>query len=256
MGFKSIAVAEAKSVLHLPNGGSVSIAHYGHSVPNPLGTLGVDGLIIEGLWGFNDLGGFFGREIAELLGVSEVTIRNTCFEKIENSQQITVVALRSSNSGSTLKSVAFVPTETFTCCEKFRDAKLGLPCKDFYYNIIYEALELLVGHGCSCVAIANLTGYNYYHKNIGNCVTEAVAHFAIENPMLQSVFSIGRGPDLTYGVTFFNEHPDLIGRHRPVAKEVHVDLKFSFTTITLPRQESDRSGEIAYDCDVASNSTW
>ena len=222
------------SILHLPNGGKVNIGHYKYSLANPLRSLRSDGLIIEGLWGFNDLGGYFGREIIELLGVGEDVIRKTCSEKIEKCQQITVVALRSLNAVGTLKSVAFLPTEAFRCCENIRDKKYGLPNKDFYYSVTYEALELLAGHGCSSVAIANLTGYNYYHKNIGNCVAEAIAHFALDNRTLQSIFSIGGGPDLTYGVTYFNENPELIGRHRSVVREVHFGKYCSFTNISLP----------------------
>jgi TPR repeat protein len=253
MNLNSLAFPETESVLNLPNGGNVIIRHYDHSTSKPLSNLGVDGLIIEGLWGFNDLGGYLGSEISALLGVSESTICKMCYEQIQKSQQITVVALRSSNSASKLKSVAFVPTEAFDCCEIFRDTKYGLPCKDFYYNITYEALDLLMVHGCSSVAIANLTGYTYYHKNIGNCVAEAIAHFAIKNPKLQSVFSICRGPDLTYGVTFFNNHQDLVGQHRPIQRNVHVGEMSSFTSITLPRQVFDPSTQQVNDSDIVQN---
>lgn len=248
MSLKNISAIGAKSVLHLPSGGSIDIGHYGHNIPNALSTLGIDGLIIEGLWGFNDLGAHFGSEIVDLLGVSEVMIRNICYEIIQKNQQITVIALHSTNHTSPLKSVAFVPTEAFSCCERFRDTKYGLPCKDFYYNITYEALELLIKNGCSRVAIANITGYTYYHKNIGNCVAEAITHFAINNPTLQSVFSIGRGPDLTYGINFFNENPDLIGQHRQTVREVTIENEFASTIITLPNQL------IGFDRKIAKNS--
>ena len=192
-----------------------------------------DGLIIEGSWGFSDLGGYYCNEIADLLGVDKNLIRKLCDDNTYRNEQVTLIALPSAIPESNLKAVAFVPTELGRAYTILAEPFFGKPYRDFYYNVIYEALKLLTEFGCTAIAIAGLRGAPAGHKDINNCVAEAVAHFAIEHRTLRCVFTMGSGPDLSNGVRFFNDHPESIGRHREVRRKMLVEDRITKLTIDL-----------------------
>lgn len=246
-----LAREQCNYALLLPNGHRVDFVQ-GLDVTSTLLEGKADGLIIEGLWGFNDLGGY-GRIITKLVGIDEREIISLCGQNSDE-ESITIIALASRKSGSTLRGVVLVPTCGDRCYPKFggeihwipgrgavqckprRRVIDWLPCKDFYYNTIYEAIGLLVGFGCSSIAIAGLTGSLAYHKNIGNCAAEAIAHYCLESQSINKVLSVGYGPDMAYGVRYFNEHPKSIGRHREIHRRIRVDGRITKLTIDLPKR--------------------
>ena len=232
--------------LLLPNGNRVDF-HQGLGLTSTLLEGKADGLIIEGVWGFNDLGGF-GRAITDLLGSDEHEIRSLC-NQLNKAESLTVIALASRKPDSSLKGVVLVPTPFDRCYPNSggeihwepgygalqyipgRKVTDWLPAKDFYYNTVYEALGLLANLGSSRIAIAGLTGSLIYHKNIGNCAAEAIAHYSLKSPAIRKIYSVGYGPDMQYGVRFFDEHPEQIGCHR----EMHprISVKDHVTKLTI-----------------------
>ncbi len=214
--------------LNLPNGYKIKVGRDFEGLIEGK----ADGLIIEGLWGFNDLGSVFGRP----LGLDRNQIERI-FIANKQRDEITVSSFLYSGKISTLKAIAFVPTEHYRCYQKLAVPFFGKPYRDFYYSTVYEALGLLVGFGCTDIAIAGLTGYerDKGHIDLGNCVAEAVAHFAMENSSLHSVLSVGYGgPNLSNGIQFFNEHPEKIGRHRDIQSENIIENEIFSLVFALP----------------------
>lgn len=198
---------------------------------------GADGLVIEGSWGFNDLGGYFASEIPLLLGVEEALIRRLCDENTRASDQIVLFAIPSCLPQPVLRAAVFVPTELGNAYRKWATPHFGKPYRDFYYSVIHEALALLAGLGCRDIAIAGLRGFPEGHADIDLAAAEAVAHFAAAHPTLSRVISIGSGPDLTFGVNFFNENPGLIGQHRDIHRRVEMQGQITRLIIELPEKQ-------------------
>ena len=217
------------AILNFPSGHKIEVCHNIRGVHEGK----ADGLIIEGLWGFNDLGSIFGRH----LGLDRKRIE-PLFIANQQSDDITVSSFLYAGTDSTLKAIAFVPTENSRCYQKLATSFYGRPYRDFYYNTVYEALGLLTGFGCADVAIAGLTGSERHSADIelGNCVAEAIAHFAIENKSLRSVLSVGYGgPNLSNGIKYFNEHPENIGRHRNIQSEITIENDITSLSFVLPQ---------------------
>lgn len=184
-----------------------------------LETACIDGLIIEGLWGFNDLGSYYRECIKNSLGIAEDEIRKLCYENLYANGKATLMLLHSRNPNSKLRAVVLVPTQHCLAYEELATAFYGNPYRDFYYNIIYEALRLLGDIECKEIAIAGLSGFCGYNSTdpiIGKCVVEAVAHYALENPSLTKIVRMGDAPDFSEGISFINNHPERIGHHKDI----------------------------------------
>ena len=220
--------------LHLPNDRHV---RYGRGDIASLGGADSDGLIIEGAWGFNDLGGFYGGVISPLLGVDTGLVRRLCDDNNDQNEHVTLIALPSTVRESSLKAVVFVPTELGRPYQRLATPIFGKPHRDFYYNVVYEALGLLAEFGCTGIAIAGLRGFPQGHKDIDHCVAEAVAHFALEHLTLRRVVTVSSGPDLSNGIRFFNEHPESIGRHREVTRLAWTEDQVTRLRIDMPHRE-------------------
>jgi hypothetical protein len=196
----------------------------------------VDGLVVEGLWGFNDLGGF-GGVIAQKLGVSAKQLRSIG-EEIEPRNGLTIVGVKSRVAGAKFKGIALVPTQNSVGYRERAVPLYGRPYRDFYYNVAYEAMALLIDIGCKDIAIAGITGSEVLvgDPDIGNCVAEAIVHIAQDFQELRTVCSVGNGPRLSPGIDYFNRHPEQLGSHREIAKQTSVRGQVVLVTLELPER--------------------
>jgi hypothetical protein len=233
----------SSQILHLLNGQDVTIDH----CPGYATNIETEGLIIGSLWGFNDLGGWYARTLPDLLGIQPKSLRNWIENPLnlpnrliqvgltnDQKEQIFITLIPSRRPDSTLKAAAFVPT---SACEAYKKLVLsyGKPYRDFYYAVIFEALNQLADAGCSTISIAGITSIDDpYLLEINNCVAEAVAHYALKSQGISRVVTIGEGPDITYGINFFNNNPEKLGNHREIQSKLIVNDDISVLTIELP----------------------
>ncbi len=219
------------NTLRLPNDRGIEVGQA--NLHSALGDGRVDGLIIEGEWGC-DLRDYGGRN-----GVLELDRRwlEHLFSANQKKEEITVIGLPYGENGSNLKAIAFVPTYHYRCYRKLAVPDFGKPYRDFHYSTVYEALNLLAGFGCSNIAIAGLTGslMRYHDMDYRNSVTEAVAHFALENQSLHRILTVGYGPVLTTGIQFLNEHPEQFGRHRRIQSKIFIENDIKYLTFELSK---------------------
>lgn len=230
-------------ILNLPNGRGVIIDHRQGYATN----IETEGLIIGSLWGFNDLGGWYAQTLPALLGIPADTLRRLIDNPLSLPKKITqtgfktylseriyITVIPSGRADSTLKAAAFVPTNNN--CEAYQKLvrPYGKPYRDFYYAVIFEAFELLADAGCSSISIAGIGDYGISHPDINNCVAEAFAHHALMNDGISRVVTLGDGPDISYGINFFNENPEKPGTHREIQRELIVKNGISVLTIDLP----------------------
>lgn len=143
-----------------------------------------DTCIVSTEEGFSPLGAsrdFFSRD----LGISyEDEIKPLAnWNRFEN-ERITLVALASRRPGSLLRGLILAPAETSRCYEQLPPSvRCHLPCRDFYYNVTYEALAVACGQwGARRIAISHLSGCGRYHEDIATCHAKALAHYCGANP--------------------------------------------------------------------------
>lgn len=220
-------------ILTLPNGREVRFENAGGGMVC-LETICIEGLIIEGLWGFNDLGDNYCNCIQNSLGIEEDEIRKLCSENTYKNDKISLMLLHSRNPISRLKAVVLVPTQHCLAYKEMAAAVHGKPYRDFYYNVIYEALRLLGEAECEEIAFAGLSGFCGYNATdpiIGKCAVEAVAHYTLRNPSISKVVRMGDAPDFSEGIGYFNKHPDKVGYHRDIQRTLEVLAGVTFCTI-------------------------
>ncbi len=236
-----------KAICHLalPDGRQLIIQE-GLQLEHVLEAGCVDGLLIEGFWGFNDLGGY-GRLIAKLLGTTEETIQRIC-SATQSSSIPTVAFIPSTLKHLALKGIALVPTQNHPCYERWATPIFGRPYRDFYYNVAYEGMYLLAKHGCTSIGIAGLTASlaHYGHPDVGNCVAQAAAHIAIEFAELDRVTSTGYGPVIVKPSIYMNAHPDGIGEHRLINTRSFSTNGVVHTQISWSQNDAEFTGASAY----------
>lgn len=134
--------------------------------------------------GFSPLGAsrdFFERD----LGISyEDEIEPFAnWNRFEN-ERTTLVALESRRPVSLLLGIILAPGETSLCYERLpASVRCHRPCRDFYYNVTYEALAVACGQwGARKIAISHLSGSGRYHEDIATCHAEALAHYCDGHP--------------------------------------------------------------------------
>lgn len=105
------------------------------------------------------------------------------WNRFEN-ERITLVVLESRRSDSLLRGIILAPGETSLCYERLpASVRCHLPCRDFYYNVTYEALAVACGQwGARKIAISHLSASGRYHEDIATCHAEALAHYCDANP--------------------------------------------------------------------------
>ena len=143
-----------------------------------------DACIVSTEEGFSPLGAardFFERD----LGISyEYDIKPLANWNRFDNERITLVALASRRPGSLFRGIILAPGETSHCYERL-PVSVGChrPCRDFYYNVTYEALVVACGQwGARKIAISHLSASGHYHEDIATCHVEALAHYCDAKP--------------------------------------------------------------------------
>lgn len=212
------AIEEGRGSLILPNGQTVEVAQ-GISLESAVTEGVIDGLIIEGLWGFNDFGGY-GRLLARILGRSEDEIRNIGDEN-EEEDHVSIVVIETATHGSVLRAVALIPTQHSRCYRQFGNPSEGRPNGNFFYNVTFEAMDMLAGRGCAEIGIAGMagSGCHQHTKDLSFWAAKAVVHCAAKNPGVRRAWSVGDGPDLLTVIQHFGRNPVQIGWHLDIESE-------------------------------------
>jgi hypothetical protein len=222
--------------LRLPQGHQIKIDYFGFDgFENEY-----DGMIIEGLYGFNNHG-YFDKKISRSLGVNPSLIRKLCDSNTHENDKVTLIVIPSIIPSSKLKAVVLVPTQTNNA---LGDIKLphSQPYRDFYYSIAYEALNTLVSRfDCKEIFVTGLVGYCMEPPKlveVGNCVVDAIVNFSAVNHSIQRILIGGcHPPDIDDAVRFYNSNPDKIESHRPVPTKCEVVDGIHYLTIDIPISE-------------------
>ena len=139
--------------------------------------------------GFSPLGANR-RYLSADLGIPESEIKQLAdWNRFENSQ-VTLVALRSRRSGSSLRGVILAASETSECYKRFATPTYSQPHRDFYYNVTYEAIAYASQTwGARRFAISHLSASGNFHEDIATCNAEALAHYCDEHPTALDSFA-------------------------------------------------------------------
>ncbi len=143
----------------------------------------VDVAIVSTEEGFTPLGksrDFFERDLNISYENEIKPLAN--WNRFEN-ERITLVAIASRRPGSLLRGLILAPGETSRCYEQLPpSSRCHRPCRDFYYNVTYEALTIACGQwGARKIAISHLSGSGRFHEDIATCHAEALAHYGDAN---------------------------------------------------------------------------
>ena len=143
-----------------------------------------DACIVSTEEGFSPLGAsrdFFQRD----LGIPyEDEIKPLANWNRFDNERVTLVPLDSRRPGSLLRGIILAPCETSLCYERLpASVRCHRPCRDFYYNVTYEALAITCGQwGARKIAMSHLSGGGRCHEDIATCHAEALAHYCDANP--------------------------------------------------------------------------
>ncbi|MEA9602033.1 hypothetical protein VC188_07835 [Polynucleobacter sp. MG-28-Ekke-A2] len=196
---------------------------------------GVDGLMIETNWGFNDLG-IHGQYIAQAMGIDEDVFRFYA-ESLMKEQLPTIDIIPTQSLTPTLKAIALVSTPN---CESYKPfyGNTERPSKDFFYNVTYEALAALIGIGCKDISIAGLTGSLLFTEDpqYKNAVAEATSHIAHDFPTLEKIQIVSYGPDISFGINYFNAHKEETGLHKKIVVKSKDWFGIKRIALDIPRR--------------------
>jgi hypothetical protein len=179
----------------------------------------IDALLIETNYGFNSFG-MYCAFIAKELNTNPDTIRNIG-DSLLKEKIPTINIVISKNIKPTLKAIALISNPNCDSYIPF-EGNGERPSKDFFYNIVYEALANLVDLGFTNVGIAGLTGsLRFINDNqYKNSVAEAICHCAHDFPELKIIQILMYGPHITYGVDYFNKNKDESKLHKKISTTV------------------------------------
>ena len=137
----------------------------------------VDAYIVATEEGFSPLGQAT-RFIASDLGISSREIKNIADWNRFKNPRVTLVAIPAQREHAQFRGVILVPSETSKCYKRFASPLYGLPHRDFYYNVTYEAIAYASQvWSTRRLAISHLSGCNRFHESIATCNAEALAHY-------------------------------------------------------------------------------
>jgi hypothetical protein len=208
------------------------VAIFYNTNPEFINSLKPDGLIIEGWPGFNDLGAHI--KILEKAIGNKKNISKLCSIKSE-SESVTITLLKCINPDNNIKGIVLVPTEHYKCYEQFATPFYGKPYKNFYYNVMYEAINLLSLVNSKNIAIANITGANPRSADIDHCVSSAIYNYIKSHSSIKSIFSTGQGPKI-YDLTSL-EFQHAVSNHRDINRELtDIDDIETISTIDWTKQ--------------------
>jgi len=202
----------------------------------------VDCVIVESENGFSQLGNML-PVLSEKLGLGLRNEVQHVFDGFPNevkkniadlsewnrfeNQFITLIAIPSERTFSSLKGLILVPYDGSKCYEKYTGWRYGTPRphRDFFYNVTYEAISYAVNKwDCRNIGLTHFyrerkyMSEKPYHRDMTTCQVEAISHFCSENRSAESFTFMdmfeGNNP-LEEVVEEFNGVED-IGCHRAI----------------------------------------
>lgn len=133
---------------------------------------------------------------------------------------VTLIACKSRKQGSLLKGFILCPGENSTCYERFATPRYESPYRDFYYNVVYQAISYAAREwGAEKPAISHLTGSGNFREDVALCTGEALGHFVDGNPNhpIESFGFIGCCIELDHIKTLTQLNPEgRITTNRPI----------------------------------------
>lgn len=181
-----------------------------------------DAYIVATEDGFSPLGANL-RYLSIDLGVPVSEIKRLAdWNRFEN-PRVTLVALRSRRIGSSLRGVVLAASETSECYKRFATPTYGLPHRDFYYNVSYEAISYVSEKwDARRLSISHLSACGRFHEDIATCNAEALAHYCDDHPAaLDSFTFVGCciSQEHLAGISRLNTEGHT-GRHQPIQKQL------------------------------------
>ena len=221
-------------ILQLPGRKPLEILYRKDSTPEK-NLSNIEALIIETNYGFNDLG-LYTQLIAQHMDIVEDTFRKYA-DSLMKEALPTIEVVPTQNTFSPLKAVALVSSPNCDCYKPFESDGVR-PNKDFFYNIVYEALSTLVRKGYKNIGIAGLTGSLRFvdDKQYRNSVAEAVCHAAHDFPSLEKIQIVSFGPIISYGIEYFNQFTDKAGLHKKISIQERELYGIKRITLNIPRR--------------------
>lgn len=192
-------------------------------------------LVIESNYGFNDLG-IYTKYISKAMDIDEDLFRKYA-DSLMKEDLPTIDVIPTQNPLSRLKAVALVSSPNCDCYKAFESNGVR-PSKDFFYNIVYEALSALIRMNFKNIGIAGLTGSLRFvnDSQYRNAVAEAVCHAASDFPSLEKIQVISFGPLISNGVEYFNQFPQEASQHRTIPTVERDLYGFKRITLNIPRR--------------------
>lgn len=182
----------------------------------------VDAYIVAAEAGFSPLG-VSTEFICKELWIQREELDRLAEWNQHRNNRVTLIALPSRNPASRLRGVVLAPGQTSACYEQFARPLYGMPYRDFFYNVTYEAVAWAAEEWrASNIALSHLSAGNNFHADIATCNAEAVAHFCDSHPNAVSAFwflGCCISPDHLKAIQRLNQESQS-GKHRPIETQV------------------------------------
>jgi hypothetical protein len=118
--------------------------------------------------------------LLDALGVPWQDIRTLAnWNRFEN-ENVSLVIVPSRNPNSSLRGLILAAAERCRSYERFAEPEIGLICREFFYNVTYEAISIAYRRwGATRLAISHLTGCVRKPRDTEAlaCNFEAIAHY-------------------------------------------------------------------------------
>lgn len=210
------------AVLESRQGGRVSIAFYSGEIKTLASDAKIDAYIVSTEDGFSPLGSNR-RFLASEIGVPEDEIKRLADWNRFKNPRVTLAVLSSRRKSSCLRGVILAPSQTSECYQPFSARSFGRPCRDFYYNVTYEAIAYASqAWGAHHLAISHLSGCGSFHEDIATCNAGALAHYCDSSANAIESFTFLSDCDISLehlnGIRQLNAKGKA-SQHRPISTE-------------------------------------
>ena len=215
------------AILQSRQGKQVSLAFHRGEIKTLASEAKIDAYIVSTEDGFSPLGSNL-RFLSSVLGVPKDEIKQLADWNRFKNPHVTLVVIPSRRDGSCLRGVILAPSESSECYKWFATPRFGLPHRDFYYNVTYEAIAYASQNwSARRIAISHLSGCGSFREDIATCNAEALAHYcdAAEGAIDSFIF-LGDGNialEHLAGISRLNTESET-GQHRPISiKTAHCE---------------------------------
>jgi len=148
-----------------------------------------------------------------------------------DNEEVSLVLVPSRNAESDLRGLILAACERSRSYARFAQPEFGLPYRDFFYNVTYEAISAACQRwGATRLAISHLTGCVAKPRDVDAlaCNFEALAHYCDEHP--EAKIEVLSYVGCCVSARHFSGLQDLIrsfgGAHRPIQVNSRQHLGF------------------------------